>query len=219
MHGHSLLDERQPQLLIERGVAVVSVNYRLGPFGNLKCFSSGQYWMKYFPGFLSTGNELVPGNMGLKDQHLAIKWVHNNIEVFGGDPEKVTLIGQSAGGASVTYQMLYSANQGKLESSTQNTLEYTHNLLEWLKDFSRPYSPSIHEENKKSFTISEWIICRILGYNSIHVTTKESLAKQTIKTHMIMAEKKKLIDASAQQIKRWKNKMLKKSKKIHWETK
>lgn len=48
-------------------------------------------------GFLSTGDEENPGNWGLKDQALAIRWVHENIEAFGGNRSAITLVGQSAG--------------------------------------------------------------------------------------------------------------------------
>ncbi|XP_046676959.1 juvenile hormone esterase-like isoform X1 [Homalodisca vitripennis] len=76
-------------------VVVVSFNYRVGAFG-----------------FLSLENEEAPGNAGLKDQTLALQWVHDNIDSFGGDPNNVTLIGVSAGGASVHFQLLCPQSRG-----------------------------------------------------------------------------------------------------------
>src|SRR3546814_17083370 len=64
-------------------VVTVSINYRLGALGFL-----------YLPG-------VAEGNMGLKDQVLAIRWIKDNIGSFGGDPGNITLAGQSAGGASI----------------------------------------------------------------------------------------------------------------------
>ncbi|XP_006894470.1 PREDICTED: bile salt-activated lipase-like [Elephantulus edwardii] len=76
-------------------VIVVTFNYRVGPLG-----------------FLSTGDPNLPGNYGLRDQHMAISWVKRNIAAFGGDPDNITIFGESAGGASVSLQTLSPYNKG-----------------------------------------------------------------------------------------------------------
>ncbi|XP_011157167.1 venom carboxylesterase-6 [Solenopsis invicta] len=85
----------KPTYLMDHDVIFVTINYRLGVMG-----------------FLSTEDEVVPGNMGLKDQNMALRWVSENIEWFGGDQKKVTLVGLSAGGASVHYHYLSQLSAG-----------------------------------------------------------------------------------------------------------
>lgn len=81
--------------LAARGVVVVTINYRLGAFG-----------------FLSTGDDVMPGNFGLLDQVLALKWVQKNIATFGGDPDEVTIFGESAGAACVSLHVLSPLSKG-----------------------------------------------------------------------------------------------------------
>ncbi|KAL4715845.1 hypothetical protein ACJJTC_014577 [Scirpophaga incertulas] len=90
LFGHGTDDSAHgPDYLIEKNVVVVSFNYRLGIFG-----------------FLCLDHKDAPGNMGLRDQVLALKWVQKNIKIFNGDPENVTVFGFSAGGASIEYLIL-----------------------------------------------------------------------------------------------------------------
>ena len=68
-------------------------------------------------GFLSTGNgSELPENNGLWDQHLALKWVQDHIECFGGDPRKVTIAGNSAGSMSSVHHALYRGSKGLFRS-------------------------------------------------------------------------------------------------------
>jgi len=76
--------------LAREGVIVVTLNYRLGVFGFLA-----------HPALTAESEHKSSGNYGLEDQLFALKWVAANIAKFGGDPENVTIFGQSAGGASV----------------------------------------------------------------------------------------------------------------------
>ncbi|XP_063612199.1 venom carboxylesterase-6-like, partial [Penaeus indicus] len=62
--------------------------------------------------FLSTGDSEIPGNLGLKDQTMALRWVQDNIRAFGGDPAKVTIFGESAGAASVHFHILSPMSAG-----------------------------------------------------------------------------------------------------------
>lgn len=76
--------------LAEKGVVVVTVNYRLGALGFMA-----------HPLLSAESPHGVSGNYGLLDQVAALEWVRDNVEVFGGDPDAVTVFGESAGGMSI----------------------------------------------------------------------------------------------------------------------
>jgi len=80
--------------LAQQGVIVVSMNYRVGVFGFF-----------VHPELAKESGHNSAGNYGLLDQLAALKWVHDNIAAFGGDPENVTIFGESAGSFSVSAQM------------------------------------------------------------------------------------------------------------------
>ncbi|XP_046988956.1 venom carboxylesterase-6-like [Schistocerca americana] len=69
-------------------------------------------------GFLSTGDEVIPGNAGLKDQLLSLRWLQQNLAAFGGDPAKVTIGGESAGGASVSHHLIAPSSAGLFREAT-----------------------------------------------------------------------------------------------------
>jgi len=102
--GHGGPSSYGPDYLLEHDVILVAGNYRLGPLG-----------------FLSTEDSSCPGNFGLKDQAFLLQWVQENIEHFGGDKNSVTIWGESAGAASVAYQMISPMSEGLFHRAISNS--------------------------------------------------------------------------------------------------
>ncbi|CAG9787596.1 unnamed protein product [Diatraea saccharalis] len=88
-------DNYGPDFLMAHNVVLVTFNYRLETLG-----------------FLCLDTEEVPGNAGMKDQVLALEWVKENINNFGGDPDNITIFGESAGGASAALHLLSPMSKG-----------------------------------------------------------------------------------------------------------
>lgn len=88
-----------PKFLVRNDIIVVSINYRLGPYG-----------------FMCLGTPDVPGNQGLKDQLLAFRWINDNINSFGGDANRITVMGESAGAMSIDLH-LHSAQEKLFRSA------------------------------------------------------------------------------------------------------
>lgn len=101
IHGGAFLfgsgedDIYGPEFLVKDGVVIVTINYRLEVLG-----------------FLCLENEDIPGNAGLKDQVAALRWVNENISQFGGDPNNITIFGDSAGGCSISYHLISPMTKG-----------------------------------------------------------------------------------------------------------
>ena len=99
-YGYTSEMEFDGERLARRGAVIVTVNYRLNSFGFLA-----------HPEITAEAPD-APTNFGLLDQKAGIEWVKRNIEAFGGDPENITIGGQSAGGGSVMHQLTAPQNEG-----------------------------------------------------------------------------------------------------------
>ena len=97
--GGYIIGDAQPylptDLVADYDVIVVTSHYRLGLLG-----------------FLGTGDDFAPGNNALRDLQLGLKWVKDNIRAFGGDPDDVTIFGQSAGSGLVNFLSLSPQSKG-----------------------------------------------------------------------------------------------------------
>lgn len=136
-----------PYVLLNEDIVFVIIQYRLGILG-----------------FLSTEDEVIPGNFGLKDQVMALQWIQKNIHSFGGDRKRVTIFGESAGGASVHFHVLSPRSEGLfargiLQSGTlfapwamggafKEVAKYTGDL------FNCPLSDSLPIEQKSAALLS-----------------------------------------------------------------
>ena len=113
--GTGMYPYHGPERFIEGDdIIMVSINYRVGILG-----------------FLSLETPEIPGNMGLLDQVMALRWVQENIQAFGGDPSKVTIMGESAGSWSSYYHLFSPSSQGLF-----------HRII---AQSGTPMSPAYHE--------------------------------------------------------------------------
>lgn len=127
--GHTAEMEFDGERIARRGVVVVTVNYRLNAFGFL-CH----------PEITAEAPE-APANFGHLDQQYGTQWVKRNIAAFGGDPDNITIGGQSAGGGSVLSQLTSLQNEGLfqraiIESGIFTMLYPTNFMLGMRKNLS-----------------------------------------------------------------------------------
>ncbi|XP_033228530.1 esterase E4-like [Belonocnema kinseyi] len=127
--GSSRTTSYHPSYILDKDILLVVLNYRLGIFG-----------------FLSTGDSVAPGNFGLKDQVLALKWVQKNIKFFGGNPNRVTIMGESAGGASVHFHVLSNASNGLFQ---QYVIQSGSALAPWAYRKRTPFTPFLNNVAEK----------------------------------------------------------------------
>jgi len=103
--GYTAEMEFDGERMARRGIVVVSVNYRLGALGFL-----------VHPE-LTKSQPDNPANFGHLDQQAGLRWVHKNIAEFGGDPDNITIAGQSAGGGSTLAQITCDQNKGMIKNA------------------------------------------------------------------------------------------------------
>lgn len=106
MHGSGSEKEFDGEGFAQKGVILVTINYRVNAFGFFA-----------HPDLEQENPEGVSGNYGILDQIFALKWVRENIAAFGGDPEKITVAGQSAGCMSVQTIVSSPLSQGMLRGA------------------------------------------------------------------------------------------------------
>lgn len=120
-HGHRLA---------ARGVIVVSIAYRLGVFG--------------FFSHPELAAQPVSANFGLHDQLAALRWVQRNVAAFGGDPQRVTVFGESSGAGNIAALMLSTASRGLLQRA----------ILQSGGDFGWPRIRSLSEEQTRGLRLA-----------------------------------------------------------------
>jgi para-nitrobenzyl esterase len=107
-------DDYDPRKLVDQGVVVVTLNYRLGALGFLA-----------HPALTAESATQSSGNYGLMDQQAALRWVQKNIARFGGDPRNVTIFGESAGGLSVHAHMVSPQSKGLFHRAIAQSAAYS----------------------------------------------------------------------------------------------
>jgi len=121
IHGGALVvgesNDYNASKLVQRGVIVVTINYRIGALGFLAD-----------PALTAESPNHISGNYGIEDQQAALAWVRRNIVAFGGDPNRVTLFGESAGGLSTFTNLVSPTAAGLFQRAIVESGAYMQSL-------------------------------------------------------------------------------------------
>ncbi|XP_055843581.1 esterase-5B-like [Episyrphus balteatus] len=158
IHGGSFMfgnaAEDKVDLLMKNGkLVIVKMNYRLGVLG-----------------FLSTGDDEITGNFGLKDQLLALEWIKANIATFNGNPDKITVMGESAGAASVHLHMM----NKRFEKLATSAMSISGTVFS-------PWAIETHPA-KKAFAVAKYLNCPTESSSSIKKCLKNKDAADIVRT-------------------------------------
>ncbi len=159
------------RLVSTHNYVFVSVNYRLGALGFMS-----------LPEFAQEDERNATGNWGLLDQQLALEWVRDNIEAFGGDSSRVTISGESAGAFSVCWHLSATASNqlfrsAILESGTCDS-RFFYSTRQQSFDFGRLFAQSVGCKQELAECLRELpagnLIQPLLGMNKFHHSNAES---------------------------------------------
>jgi para-nitrobenzyl esterase len=153
IHGGGLINGSStpynPERLVKEGVIVVTINYRLGFLG-------------FFAQSAIDAEGHLSGNYGLMDQQFALGWVRRNIARFGGDPDRVTIFGESAGGQSVYAQLASPLASGMFRGAISESGSYA----EFQNYFSNIVSLEVGEAQGTTAVPSGVVIANSVGCTS-----------------------------------------------------
>ncbi|XP_064072385.1 uncharacterized protein LOC113400940 [Vanessa tameamea] len=159
-----------PEFLVKQGVILVTINYRLEVLG-----------------FLCLHTKDIPGNAGMKDQVAALRWVQKNIRNFGGDPQNVTIFGESAGGGCVSFHCLSPMSKGLFKRA----IIQSGCATSWLSNISMP--------RERAITLAKELGCTSENDDAIYAYFKNVSVHQLVnkKIHLTLLEiSKKYIHSS-----------------------
>eukprot|EP01129_Flabellula_baltica_P010487 TRINITY_DN4438_c0_g1_i1.p1 TRINITY_DN4438_c0_g1~~TRINITY_DN4438_c0_g1_i1.p1 ORF type:complete len:564 (-),score=93.61 TRINITY_DN4438_c0_g1_i1:2-1669(-) len=130
-------------------VVIVTSNYRLGPLGFLGGYD-----------FKNVTRDGSTGNMGLQDQRLVMQWVQENIAAFGGDPNQVTIFGESAGAASISDHMVMPKSRGLFQKAIMESGTFSFWVAQFLDEANVQYDVALKHLKCDSYpSPSERIAC------------------------------------------------------------
>ncbi|KAJ8923400.1 hypothetical protein NQ315_001958 [Exocentrus adspersus] len=166
--GAGVIQLYKPGYFVDQNIIVVTLNYRLGPLG-----------------FLTTEDGVIPGNLGLKDQNFAFQWIQKNINLFGGDPEKVTIAGESAGGSAVGLHVVSKKNAGLFRGAIMQSGTAT---CQWTRQvYARDYAFKLGRTLDRNFkSVDSKELLKLLMKSTAADITKNTVAVDSGKENLLI---------------------------------